>query len=89
MAIINLKMEVHIAQKALWQKDMVKDMAEKMVEVRCPCQIIERNNKIFNCNQLLFYATPGSVVYAHCRKCKRKLLVSISKDNQVKTKIID
>lgn len=59
-----------------------------MVEVRCPCQIVERNDKVFNCNQLLFYVAKGSIVYGHCRKCKHKLLVSVSENNKLKIKII-
>lgn len=63
---------------------------EKLIEIRCPNSIVDRDNKVYQCRALLCKMTKDSAVEIVCRKCKRKMLVVIGKhDGRTKFKFRD
>ena len=56
-------------------------------EIRCPCNILERDGRVFNCGSLLCKAAPGSAIEIVCRKCKNKIFIVVPKDEKAKVKM--
>lgn len=58
-----------------------------LVEIRCPGTILERNNKVFNCDSLLCKAAPGSAIEIVCKKCKNKIFIVVPEKEGAKIKM--
>lgn len=60
---------------------------EKLLEIRCPNSVIDRDNKVYQCRALLCKMTKDSAVEIVCRKCKKKMLIVVGKrDGRIKFK---
>lgn len=63
---------------------------EKLLEIRCPNSIVDRDNRVYQCRALLCKMTKESAVEIVCRKCKRKMLIVVGKkDGRIKVKFRD
>ena len=61
---------------------------EKLIEVRCPNSILERNGKVYQCRALLCKMTKESAIEIVCRKCRNKMLIVVGrKDGKLKYKV--
>ncbi len=45
---------------------------DKLIEVRCPGQVLDKNKKLLKCNKLCLKVYPGSSGEIQCRHCKLK-----------------
>lgn len=50
----------------MWMED------ERLISVRCPAMLTDKNGKLIKCNKLCVKVFPGSSGEIQCRGCKRR-----------------
>lgn len=55
----------------------------RLIPIRCPAMITDKNGKLIKCNKLCVRVFPGSSGEAVCRGCKRKFRFYV--DSQAKS----
>ena len=56
---------------------------ERLISVRCPAMLTDKNGKLIKCNKLCVRVFPGSSGEVICRNCKRKFRFYV--DSQAKS----
>lgn len=56
---------------------------ERLISVRCPAMIVDKNGNLIKCNKLCVKVFPGSSGEVICRGCKRKFRFYV--DSQAKS----
>ncbi len=51
-----------------------------LVEIKCPGSILKPDGKVYHCGAKLCMASPGSMIEIVCRRCKKKMLISVQRN---------